>query len=290
MIIKQSVKIAILACVLLLAGCAGQLEPDESVKVTPVPQLLEQGDRKLQSKQYVPAIFFYEQALEQEPNNILALLGIADANRAINKLSDASKLYEEVLTNEPENLRATEGKGLVYFKRYDYERAKQQLAEALNKDNTRWRSWNALGIIADLEGLHETAQQHFKKALSVDKMNATVLNNLGYSLLMSHQYQAAEKVFREGLHYAPGFFRIRNNLAISLAWQSRYDEAISILVKVVKHEIAYNNIGYIAMLNKQYLVAEKYFKKALFISPSYYVRAARNLEKVENLKRLGIDP
>jgi tetratricopeptide (TPR) repeat protein len=109
-------------------------------------------------------------------------------------------------------------------------------------------------------------------------------------IIRPHQYPAAEKVFLEGLNYAPGFFRIRNNLAISLAWQSRYDEAISVLVKVVKHEIAYNNIGYIAMLNKQYSVVENYFKKALFISPSYYVRAARNLEKLENLKRLGNDP
>ncbi|MCK5002080.1 MAG: hypothetical protein KAS57_03605 [Gammaproteobacteria bacterium] len=89
---------------------------------------------------------------------------------------------------------------------------------------------------------------------------------------------------------APGFFCIRNNLAISLAWQSHFDEAINILVKVVKYEIAYNNTGYIVMLNKQYPVAEKHFKKAIFISPSYYVCAARNLEKVENLKRLGNDP
>jgi Flp pilus assembly protein TadD len=121
-------------------------------------------------------------------------------------------------------------------------------------------------------------------------MNATVLNNLGYSLMMSKQYPAAEKVFREGLNYEPGFFRIRNNLAISLAWQSRFEEAIDILVKVVKYEVAYNNIGYIAMLNNQYLVAKNYFKKAMFISPSYYVRAARNLEKVENLMRQDIKP
>ena len=91
------------------------------------------------------------------------------------------------------------------------------------------------------------------------------------------------------MNYEPGFFRIRNNLAISLAWQSRYDEAISILIKVLNHEVAYNNVGYIALLNKQYPVAEKFFKKALYISPSYYVRAAHNLEKVENLMRLGND-
>ena len=51
-------------------------------------------------------------------------------------------------------------------------------------------------------------------------------------------------------------------------------------------EIAFNNIGYIAMLNKQYLVAENYFKKAISISPSFYVHAARNLEKVQNLMQL----
>ena len=285
MIINQSVKIVILVCVLLLAGCAGQVEPDEEpVKLTPVPQLLEQGERKLYSRQYVAAIFFYEQALEQEPDNVLVLLGLADANRAVNKLSDASKYYETVLIIEPDNLHAAEGKGLVHFKIHDYERAVEQLTEVLNRDNTRWRSWNALGIIADLQGDHKTAQQHYYKALSMDKTNATVLNNFGYSLMMLHQYPAAEEVFREGLNYEPGFFRIRNNLAISLAWQSRYDVAVRVLAQVTKKEVAYNNVGYIAMLNKQYDIAENYFKKAISLSPSHYVRAVRNLEKLESLK------
>jgi Flp pilus assembly protein TadD len=214
------------------------------------------------------------------------LLNIADAKLQINKLVDASNYYKKVLIIEPGNLHATEGQGLIYFKRHDYERAKPLFTEVLEKDHTRWRAWNARGVIADMQGKHDIARQHFRKALDVDKTNVKVINNLGYSLMMSHQYAAAEKVFREGLEYEPGFFRLRNNLAISLAWQKRYDEAVRVLVKVVKYEIAYNNIGYIAMLNEQYTVARKYFKKAISISPTYYVRAARNLEKVENLMNL----
>lgn len=290
MMINQSVKIAILTCILFLSACAGEVKPEDPVIITPVPQLLEQGKQKLQSRKNVAAIFFYQQALEQEPNNIAALLGIADASLAVNKLADAGRFYEQVLLVEPDNLHATEGKGLIYLKIYEYKKARKQFDEVLNNDNTRWRSLNALGIISDLEGSHEDAQQYFKKVLSADKTNVTVLNNLGYSLMMSHQYSAAEDVFRKGLNYAPGFFRIRNNLAISLAWQSRFDTAIKVLIQVVKKEVAYNNIGYIAMLNKQYSVAEDYFKKAITLSPNYYVRAARNLEKVETLMRLGDDP
>lgn len=297
MIINKLAKITVVIVALSFAGCSAKEDVVEPAKLTPVPQLIEQGDRKMQSKQYVSSVFFYNQALEQEPNNIEAMLGVADANMEVDNLAEANKIYEKILAgietksgdkvliSEPEKIRASEGKALVYFKRYDYERAKQQLVNVLNDDDSRWRSWNALGIIADLEGHQETAQQYFNKAIEIDKTNAIVLNNLGYSLMMSKQYEQAEKVFREGLNYEPGFFRIRNNLAISLAWQSRYDEAISTLTKVVKHEVAYNNVGYIAMLNKQYKVAEDYFKKALFVSPSYYVRAARNLEKLESIKK-----
>jgi len=287
MIINQSVKIILLICVLSLAGCASKPSfEDEPKELTPVPQLLKQGKRQLRIKQYVTAIFFYEQALEQEPKNLQALLGIADAHMGKNDLANSRKRYEEVLSYFPDNLHALEGKALVYFKRHDYQRAKRQLNQVLKKDNRRWRSWSALGVIADLEGTHKTAQKHFRKALSIYKTNAMTLNNLGYSLLMSKKYKAAEKIFRQGLSYEPGFFRIRNNLAISLAWQKRYEEAISILVKVVKHEIAYNNIGYIAMLNKQYAVAKSYFKKAIALSPNYYVRAVLNLQKLEDLMRL----
>ncbi|MCW8829942.1 MAG: tetratricopeptide repeat protein, partial [Gammaproteobacteria bacterium] len=116
MIIDRFIKTVILTCLLLLTSCAGQVQPDEPVKITPVSQLLAQGNDKLQQRQYVAAIFFYEQVIEQEPENTAAVLGIADASMAINNLSEAGERYEMVLENEPDNLRAAEGKGLVYFK------------------------------------------------------------------------------------------------------------------------------------------------------------------------------
>ena len=50
----------------------------------------------------------------------------------------------------------------------------------------------------------------------------------------------------------------------------------------VADEVAYNDVGYIAMRQGDFEVAERYFHKAIGLSPRYFEAAQRNLMELED--------
>ncbi len=53
--------------------------------------------------------------------------------------------------------------------------------------------------------------------------------------------------------------------------------------RVVKPEVALNDVGYIAMRQAEYGLAQHYFQEAIRLSPKYFKTAERNLTEVRNL-------
>jgi len=127
-------------------------------------------------------------------------------------------------------------------------------------------------------GDYKKSAEFYNSALELQPDNVTVLNNYGYSLIMSHKYAEAEAVLRKASYVEQDDIRSVNNLAIAIAWQKRYDEAVKMASSQIKPYVAYNNIGYIAYLNKDYDIASSYYKKAIILSPKYYKKAEKNLE------------
>jgi Flp pilus assembly protein TadD len=160
----------------------------------------------------------------------------------------------------------------------NYAAAKKSLLNMVDDGIDRWRMWNALGIVDDIFGDYSEAVDYYKRALLLEPRSATLLNNLGYSMMMAHYYVDAEATLRKALAIAPGDSHTVNNLSISIAWQGRYTEAIEQLIGVMDAAAANNNIGYVAYLRGEYGLAEKFFRKALELRPSFYKRAALNLE------------
>lgn len=70
-----------------------------------------------------------------------------------------------------------------------------------------------------------------------------------------------------------------------MAWQGRYKDAYKTITRSSKNYEAYNNIGYIALQREDFDIAISYFKKALELNPTYYVRAAENLQSAEQLRK-----
>lgn len=274
----------LLSFVLLLGACAGEpVKPELSAeeKAQKAAPLMQDADRAFASGHYPTALFYYEQALEYLPDDRHLLLRIADSHRELGNFTQASEKYEALIGNRAEDIDAREGLGLTLLKLGQQSAASEQFVSVLEDDQKRWRSLNALGTIEDLLANYSAAGEYYQRALEVEPDNAFIINNYGYSLIMAGEYAAAERELKRGIYIAPGFFRLRNNLAIAHAWQGEYSEAIDVLVVVLPHEVAYNNIGYIAMLSGDYENARFYLKKAISASPRYYVQAVRNLEKLE---------
>lgn len=114
-------------------------------------------------------------------------------------------------------------------------------------------------------------------------------NNYGYSLLMTRRYAEAEVILQHGMRLDPYSQRVKHNLALAKAWQGRYQAALKVYSNQRDNPEACNNIGYIALLNQDYRVAIDLFEKAIRLSPSYYAKAGRNLERAQSLAAASTD-
>lgn len=267
-----------------LNGCATtphEPEMTEAERQSAIEVLLAEADKDASTGNHSVALLRYEEVLDLDSNNLAALLGAGSVTYAMERYDSSLDFFNRALEIEPESVDALEGKGLTELKRRQFKSAGDLLGRVVEQDSSRWRAFNALGVMADLDADYELAQSHYRKALALKKDHAQLLNNLGYSLIMSHDYPDAEKVLEQAHALEPAFFRATNNYAIAIAWQKRYPEAVEVLAGTVPHEVAYNNVGYIAYLAGDLDSARFYLKKAISASPSYYPEAAANLDKVE---------
>lgn len=82
---------------------------------------------------------------------------------------------------------------------------------------------------------------------------------------------------------APQDKRIKNNLASAYILSGNERQGLAFFENTVGQAGAYNNLGYIYLVQKDYKNAEKAFTKALELSPSYYIKAGKNLDYIKAL-------
>lgn len=282
---------SLLISLLLLSGCATfgqQAKTPESqpakVSSNEAASLYAKANEAMSQGKKSDALFYYQEILKSSPNERPALIRCGQIYLDIGLPELAEEQFARVLESNAEDIEALEGRGLSRVKLYKFGPAKVDLQRVSSLDAKRWNAWNGLGVIADMEGDFEQAAANYRKGLDVLPNYPPLINNLGYSLIMAHQYQEAEQVLRGGLVYAPDFVRMKNNLGIALAWQGEYGEALEVISPAIGESVAFNNVGYIAMLREDYSKAIELFEQALQSSPTYYLRAAQNLERARYLQ------
>lgn len=267
----------ILVPLILLTACAST-PPVEVGKEFTIDELKQRAEVASYAGEHRDALWQYMQILDKTPDDIDALNGAGESLLAADKAVRAEGYFVRALRQNPLDTRAREGRALSWLMQGSYAAAQKSLLNLVDDGVEHWRVWNALGIISDLFGEYENSITHYKKAIALSDNRAILQNNLGYSLMMNREFKVAEEVLLKALKLAPSNPRIVNNLALTIAWQGRYDEALQYLSLVMDEASANNNVGYVAYLNEQYDDAENMFRKAMRLKPSYYKRAAANLD------------
>lgn len=267
---------------LLVMSCASQPSLDaENEEGFTIDELKSSAEMATYAGAYRDALLKYQAILRKEPENIKALNGVGESLMAAEQPERAILYFERALKVEPSNVDARKGRALSWLMQAKYADAKISLLNLVGDGVVDWRVWNGLGVIADLDAEYDVATSYYKRAIDAEPGNAMLYNNLGYSQIMGHSYAEAESTLNEALLYAPGNQRIMNNLAMAIAWQKRYEDAVDRLDIVMDAAASYNNVGYVAYLNSDYAIAEEYFRKAMSLRPSFYKRAATNLELIK---------
>ena len=106
--------------------------------------------------------------------------------------------------------------------------------------------------------------------------NASALNNLGFNRILQGQYPAAIDTLLKAYALNSGDKVIQNNLAAAYILSGEEDMALELFESSLGQAAAFNNIGYIYMIQGNWSAAEKAFTRAMEISPSYYAKAKKN--------------
>ncbi len=265
---------------LAVAACVSMPQEPQAPPQVPIAKLREQGQAAIGRGDMSAALLAYQSLLERDPDDTDALYRVGELQAQAGYPAPAEAYFDKVLTARPGDAAALEARGIERLRQRKYLAAQEDLTAAIGQDPKRWRALNALGVLADLGGRWSEAQGYYRRALAILPDAPELLNNLGFSLMSARDYAAAEDILRKAMRAAPQSQRIANDLGMSIAWQGRYLEAVETASPVLGAAMAYNNVGYVALLRRDRVTAAAYFRKAIDLSPTYYVTAQRNLARV----------
>lgn len=273
--------VAVVLAGCLLAACAGRKEiveddPDE---------LRASAELAVQQGKCTAALDDYRKLLRLVPDDIAALLAVGECRLALGDAARALAAFEEVLRREPESIDAQEGRALARLGLGRHAEAGAGFNGVLTREPARWRSLNGLGLLADLANDRDAAKKWYEKAIDLNPDEATLWNNYGWSRVMAQDYVEAERLLDEAYARKPTSRRIAGNLSVAIAWRGDYERALRIAMRLSEEHVAYNDIGYIAMLRGDNETAISFFQKAIDKAPSWFERAATNLERARKAEK-----
>jgi tol-pal system protein YbgF len=272
----------------LYSGSSKDKTANEAAIAAETPEeAIARGDEAYGKRQYDIALYEYVDALKLNGGDSETLNKVGDIHFTLGDLNNAEEAYKASLQLDKENQHALQGLGLIQLRARKYPQAKANLSRALELNPDLWNAHNGLGMIADIEGNYPTATAHYYRALELNPRSAQVLNNLGYSEYLSGNWHAALMHFVQAVNSDPDYVRAWYNIGLIYTRQGDYEDAFDAFRNVLTTPQSYNDIGYLSMIDGHYDIAETYFQKAVKSSPSYYLKAHENIDRLERLRERG---
>lgn len=288
---------------LLASGCASKTqythatrpslqeissEKDPSYKIANLSydQLILKADAYRKNDNRRLASLHYRKALDKKPESMVATIGLSKLLVREGKSEEAFQLLAKALENDESNVPALLLMGSIARDHGDLTGSLEMLTKAYANSPSDPEVITELAITNDHIGQERLtyAEPLYKKVISIKPHSSAAHNNLGFNYLLQGRHADAVKAFNRALVLAPDNKRAKNNLAAAYLLNKQKDEALKLFQNTVGLSAAYNNLGYILMTRGDWPQAEKAFKKALQLNPSFYVRAQENLEQLEHLQ------
>ncbi|MFU8787798.1 MAG: tetratricopeptide repeat protein [Methylobacter sp.] len=252
--------------------------------VASVDDAFIKAEKALQNGKTDLAQLYYIKAYNLEPNNSQVLQKMADLYIKLKKYDLAEVSFNLILKQQPDDLKTIEQYGLLLINMRNYPKAEDCLNKVIANQQS-WRAYNGLGIITNLRGDTQKAESLFKKADSIFPNSPDLLNNIGFALYSADKLDEAASYYMKALYINPGFKKAIYNYGLLQARLSRYEQAYTAFTKISSPAEANNNIGYIAMMNGDYIEANNYLQEAIQSAPEFYKKANDNLMRLNMLQK-----
>lgn len=246
--------------------------------------LLAAGQDYLNAKNTQLARLHFAMALQHEPTNPTAFVGIGQALYLQGEGNQARESFSQALKTDPSNSAALLGIARIYREQAFHSTAIEYLERVLADAPDQVEALSELAMNQDAIGQEAAAGALHRRVVFLRPEDPSALNNLGFNALLQGHYPEAVEAFSKALILRPDDKQVRNNLATVHALNGDEDLALQQFEVAVGKPAAYNNLGYIYMTQGEWDKAERAYKKALDLSPIFYLRAQENLERLNRMR------
>lgn len=246
------------------------------------------GSEAAKQGDFESALFYYNQAIETNPNNenfFIArgdlISGIKVQNKTFEHKSSevtfqkAMEDYEKALQLKPGNYLAHMSRGLLYYNYQHYEAARADFSDAF--DNSIFNSDEvfALGARGSAKyklGEVDGALNDLEAALEIDSTNTYVLNEIGYLYLKEELYDTAIGYFKKILANNPSNSTATSNLGYTYLKKGELRKALKVFDQTIELHpekgVLYNNRALVKYKLGRYSEALNDVNKSLELYPA----------------------
>jgi superkiller protein 3 len=197
------------------------------------------------------AISFYNKALELDPSNAEAYLGLAESYIDTNLLDAALEYIKKAERNDCDPNRSFYLRGKIMLLSGDIKGAEKQFLKSNSID-----AMNVLGAIYDERDDHKKAQSMYKQVIAADPNYIDAYNNMGLSLLLCEKYKESIFYLENACSLPEANVTYRSNLALAYGLSGDIAKARTVYAQDFEGEELEEKVAYV-----EDLLASKQNKK-----------------------------
>lgn len=192
-----------------MAGAPVKAEPTARTAAPPplqpatpeLRELLREGQRAVEQRDYETARAKFEAMLDRDPANVLALSNLGIVHYHLNQLEEAETCLRRAVALAPNDAETRSLLGIVYFRRGKVDDAFTELTRAVAINPRHAEAHNYLGITLSEKGWTAAAEQQIRKAIELDPDYADAHFNLAvlYVNLRTPRYELARYHYQKAL-------------------------------------------------------------------------------------------
>ena len=196
--------------------------------------LFRQAEAARREGDYQGAEQIWRQAIEQDPNNAPAHLGLGNRLRDLNKVEEAIAAYEKAIELDPNYAFAYVGLGNALRVQNQFESAKVQYETAIELNpNLPGVYWNLGNVLLELEQLEEAIAQ-FRIALKLKSDSVPVYNDLAAALLARGSVEEAIATYQKAVDLDSRYASTYNGLGEALGQNNQLPQAIEAYERAIE--------------------------------------------------------
>ncbi len=252
-------------------------------KTQPIDTLLDAGAALLNAGDFAESLSLFEQALAQNPKDILSTYNAGVASQHLGQLRQAIAYYRKTIQEAPDFVAALFNLATAYVQVNDAPEAVKAFKNVISKDPGYVQAYYNMGIAHERSGSFDKALAAYRQVICLDPEHAEALNNIGVIQRDRGNIDTAIHFFKKAIAINPNLIEAHYNVGVAHQKNGEYDKSIQSYQNALRIDPEYAPARWFSLLSLPMLYesSDDILK--------HRNRIMGNLEKLIQTTRLEID-